>query len=143
MDGAKYCTQLRRSRPWWKRSFRFIAKKDLADARRLAEYVRRHHGRPASAVTDWVVAKLADELQSFRQERQAAIASFKADLEAEVAEVRAELMTVTVINALEAFTSARKALDEALARSRATQALLRSRPLRCGRLGVLHPQPMR
>jgi hypothetical protein len=73
-------------------------RKDLRHARVLSEYVRRQKGWSAAVVIpDWVVERLADQLQLFREQRQAALAGFKAELEREVAEVRAEMARAKAI----------------------------------------------
>jgi hypothetical protein len=90
--------------------------KDLAAATRLAADICKCHGWPLSSITSEVIAKLADGLADFRNERQETIASSKAEFAAARAEMRASRARVeAALEAAEAFAAARKKLDAALA----------------------------
>lgn len=94
-------------------------KRDLRHARALAEFVRRQKKLPALVIPNWIVERLADQLQAFREERHAALAKFKAELEAECAVMRVEINLAkdqieAVRTATEAFVAAREKLNEAL-----------------------------
>jgi hypothetical protein len=91
-------------------------KEDLRRARVFAEHLRLKLQAPASAVTNTVIMRLADMLgeQRIWQRNEVArcraeMAAFRAEVDAEFARIRA------LIDALQAFNRARKALDEALA----------------------------
>jgi hypothetical protein len=96
-------------------------RKDLRHAHALAEHVRRQKGLPASLVIpDWIIEKLADQLQAFREERQVWMAHCKAEFEAEGGAVRAEFKLAkerieAALAATETFIDARRKLDAALA----------------------------
>jgi chromosome condensin MukBEF complex kleisin-like MukF subunit len=91
-------------------------KKDLHHARVFAERIRLKLKAPPSAVTDAVVERLADMLQEERTWRQNEVARCRAQMAALHAEVNAEFAQIrALIEALKAFTCARKALNEALA----------------------------
>ena len=91
-------------------------REDLRHARLLAEHVRQKLSAPTSAVTERVVAGLADMLQVERDFRQNEVARYRAEIAAACAEVNAEAARIhAVFDAVTAYVSARKALNEALA----------------------------
>jgi hypothetical protein len=90
-------------------------KKDLRQARVFAEHLRLKLKAPASAVTDAVVARLADMLADHRGWQQDAAAAARA----EMAVLRGEVGKLRALSeAAKTFSAAGKALDTAVAAAR-------------------------